>query len=184
MDDVNSRLTINLRAKKQSPISNVFFKWVINSGRIIVVVVELLALGALGYRFTVDQQIIDLHDRINRELLFVNAQAKKEKLYRSIQKRLANIETVSIEANGKVTFLKQVLTAVNSPSYSSTSLNVNNNTVTIDGQAVSIFNVGALVDKLKQNPNVTSISIDELASSDQGIRFKITATLADTTQQL
>lgn len=183
MEEVNPRLTINLRAKKESQVSGVFFKWAINSGRIIVVVVELLALGALGYRFIIDQQIVDLHDQITRELLFVNAQAKKEELYRSIQKRLSNIDAVSVEAAGKVEFLKEVLTNINTSSFASTTLNVNNNNVTIDGQSISVFNVGTLVDQLKENPDVAAISVDELSSSDQGIRFKLTATLADSALQ-
>lgn len=181
MEEVNSKLTINLRVKKGRQVSSVFFKWAINSGRVIVVVVELLALGALGYRFIIDQQIVDLHDQITRELLFVNAQAKKEELYLSVQKRLENIETVSAETNGKVAFLKEVLANINTQSFSSTTLNVNNNTITIDGQALSVFNVGNLVEKLKKNIDTASISVDELSSSNQGIRFKLTAKLEETT---
>lgn len=173
----NPSLSINLGKKRGETLSSVFLKWIINSGRIIIVVVELLALGALGFRFYIDRQIVDLHDKILQEQLFVKSQTPKETLYRNLQQRLAAIATLSKETQGKIDFLKDLILDLNNSEFSSTNLNVVGNIIAIEGQTSSIFVLNSLIGKIRKNPDVLSISLDDLTSLDQGIRFKITTEL-------
>ena len=167
-------LSVSLGKRPQDSTANLVFNWIINTGKIIIVSVELLTLGALGYRFYVDRQIVDLHDQIQHAQLFVTAQAKKENLYRNLEDRLTSINTINAQAQRKAAYLKQLISLINTNEFISSNLNVSDTTVEIDGQTYSIFTLNSLIDKLKKNPNVISISLDELTSLDQGIRFKLT----------
>lgn len=174
MQPGSSNLSINLGKNRADTATGLFYKWVITTGKIIIVVVELITLGALGYRFFVDRQIVDLNDQIKRAQLFVEAQSKKENLYRSLQDKLTQINTIAEKTQIKVGFLEELTQSLNSSEFITTSLNISESTISIEGEAYSIFALNTLIDSLKENPDVSSISVDELTSVEQGIRFKLT----------
>ena len=64
MKSENKEVKINLIAQPKELIEKIFSEWAVNFGRIIIVLTELIALSALGYRFYIDRQIIDLHQKI------------------------------------------------------------------------------------------------------------------------
>lgn len=179
MEGSSQNLSINLGKKHESAVGSLFLKWSINSGKIIVVVVELIALGALSYRFLIDQRIIDLNDKIKRQQIFIEALHDKEVLYKNLQTRLSIINSISTETNGKIKFLKSLLFYLNSNEFSSSSLSVSGNNVIVEGETVSIFTLNNFIDQIKKNPDVVSITLDDLTSLDQGIRFKINAQLKE-----
>ncbi len=179
MQNDAQRLSINLGRKDDSTPASLFIKWTVNTGRIIIVGVELLTLAALGYRFIVDRQVIDLHDQIQRTQLFVDHQADNEKLYRNLQGRLTSIQTLQTATQKKVAFLSDLVTYLNTNDFISSNLNVADTTVSIDGESYSIFTLNSLIAKLKKNPEVVSISINELTSLAQGVRFKVSAQLLE-----
>lgn len=179
MQNDAQRLSINLGRKDQGSPAGLFIKWTVNTGRIIIVTVELLTLAALGYRFFVDRQIVDLNDQIKRTQIFVDAQAKNEARYRDLQDRISAIQTLQSTTKKKVVFIRELVSYLNTDEFISSNLNVADSVVAIDGQTYSIFTLNSLVSKLKKNPDVVSISIDELTSLDQGIRFKLVTKLSE-----
>ncbi len=168
---------INLVGKNKVSFSGDLLKWATNVGRIIIVVTELVVLGALAYRFTIDRKIIDLHDEIKKSELFVQAQAAKEKDYRSIQTRLESIQTIQQQTNNKIQIINQILDAINKGELSSTNLTVSENAVNVNGVAFSIFPLSDFINRLKENPNISSISLDDISSTSQGIQFKLSIEL-------
>lgn len=171
------KLSVNLKQKPEEGLTNAFLKWAVNSGRIIIVVVELLTLSALGYRFFIDSKIIDLHDKIKKDQQFVNALSKKEELYRSLQNRLALINTLETQNTAKINFLNQLVAVLNTDRFIETTLTFSETSIGINGKTYSVFDLNSLIDSLKSNPNVLSISIDDISSGDQGIAFHLTTTL-------
>ena len=167
------QININLSSKGQKTVGKVFYKWAIDAGRAIIVIIELIALGALGYRFVIDRKIVDLHDAIKQQEAFVAAQASEEKIYRAVQDRLKNIKLTSEETTNKITIMDEVLKAVSTGTFFSTNLTINQKSIHIDGTTFSIFTLTTFVDSLKKFPKVSSISIDEINTTDDGVRFKV-----------
>ena len=176
-------VNINLIGRTKHSFKEDFFKWSINVGRIIIVVTELVALGALIYRFTIDRKIIDLHDQIKKAELFVEAQKAKEEDYRSIQNRLANIKETEEQSENKVQIMNDIIASISQGSFSSTNLTVNQNRISINGIAFSIFPLNNFIEELKLNPKITSISLDEITSITEGIQFKLSIELEDSVSQ-
>lgn len=168
---------INLIGKPQGSLAHDFLKWSINVGRVIIVATELIALGALGYRFYMDRKIIDLHDQINREQLFIKSQASKEEGYRSVQNRLDIIKQTETNTKMKIDIMNSILQTVATGAFSSTNLTIDQSSVGFSGVAFSIFPVNTFIEDLKKNPNVTSISLDDVSSTTGGIQFRITVEL-------
>ena len=173
MQEGASRIQINLSSKPKETRSSLFLKWAVTSGKIVIVITELMALAALGYRFTIDSKIVDLHDQIKRERVFVDLQKQKEEEYRSLQTRIASIKKIDSETKEKVSIMNTVLTTIADGRFTSTNLAVNQNSITLSGTSLSIFSIDNFVEEMKKNSSIISISIDELSSVDDGIRFKI-----------
>lgn len=171
------KLNINLEIHTQYSLKNVLFKWIIQIGKVMIVLTELVALGALGYRFYIDRQIVDLHDEIKRQELLVGSLQKQETEYRGLQERLFYIDTLEKESKAQVATLQEILQIMNTGGFSTTNLSVSKNTIAISGTVATIFSLDSLIDSLKNNDDVTSISIDEISSSAQGVRFKMTIRL-------
>jgi len=166
-------VNINLIGKPKVSFSQDFLKWTFNIGRIVIVMTEIVALGALAYRFYIDRKIIDLHDQIKRQEIFVETQAEKEIRYRNIQTRLASIKNTEENTNIKIDIMNQIFGMVDLGNFSSTSLTIDLNSIRFDGVAFSIFPINTFIDELKKNPNVSSISLDDVSSTSTGVQFKI-----------
>ena len=173
------RVNINLVGKGKASFSEDFLRWTFNIGKIIIATTELVALLALGYRFYIDRQIIDLHDQIKREQLFVESQKIKEENYRSIQTRLANVKQTDEATNVKIGIMNNILESVSTGNFTSTNLTIDSTNIKLDGIAFSIFPINSFIDQLKKNPAVTSISLDDIASTTRGIQFKISIELKE-----
>ncbi|OGK40646.1 hypothetical protein A3A74_00515 [Candidatus Roizmanbacteria bacterium RIFCSPLOWO2_01_FULL_35_13] len=168
---------INLIGKARVSVADNFLKWAVTVGRIVIVATELIALGALLYRFTIDRKIIDLHDQIRKAQIFVKAQSAKEKDYRSIQERLLNIKETEEDTKAKIEIMNDILGSIARGNFSSTNLTVAQQTISVNGIAFSIFPINNFLEKLKENPNVVSIALDEVSGSAQGVQFKLTIEL-------
>ena len=173
MANSRTQVNINLIGKQPSALGQDFLKWSFNAGRIIIVLTELIALFALSYRFYIDRRIIDLHDQINRGKILVEAQGEKEEIYRNIQNRLANIKETEKVTKIKINIMNNILSSVSSGNFSSTNLTIDQSNIRFNGTAFSIFPINSFIEDLKRNPNVASISLDDISSTNQGIQFKI-----------
>ena len=176
-DTAPRHVKINLIGSPKENLVSDFLKWAISIGRIIIVVTELVALGALFYRFTLDRKIIDLHDQIKTADTFVKAQAAKETDYRSIQTRLANIKLIKAQTDRKLALLNQILEAISTGSFSGTNLTIDNNIINVDGLAFSIYPINEFIETMKRNQSITSISLDDVSSTTQGVQFKMSLEL-------
>lgn len=166
------KININLSSTGKQTVGKVVYGWTIDAGRAIIVGIELIALGALGYRFVIDRQIVDLHDQIKTQEVYIAAQSADEKTYRSIQERLKDIKITNSETAEKIQIMNEVLKAISAGTFFSTTLSINDKNILVDGSTFSIVTLTDFFNRLKQFPAVAAISIDEINTADEGIRFK------------
>lgn len=176
----STKININLSSKGKQTVGKVVYGWTIDAGRAIIVGIELIALGALGYRFVIDRQIVDLHDQIKTQEVYIAAQSADEKTYRSIQDRLKNIKATNDETYAKIQIMNEILKAISSGTFYSTNLSISGKSIIIDGNTFSIFTLTDFLNQIKKFPSVASISIDEINTVDEGIRFKTRVDVKDT----
>lgn len=173
------KLNINLSSHGKQTVGKVVYGWTIDAGRAIIVGIELIALVALGYRFVIDRQIVDLHDQIKAQEIFIAAQATDEKTYKSIQERLKSIKTTNEETAAKVEIMNEILNAISSGTFFSTNLSINERSIQMDGNTFSIVTLTDFLNGLKDFPSVAAISIDEITAADEGVRFKARVEIKD-----
>ncbi len=166
------KININLSSHGKATVGKVVYGWTIDAGRAIIVGIELIALAALGYRFVIDRQIVDLHDQIKVQEAYIAAQADDEKIYRSIQERLKNIKLTNEETSAKVAVMNEILSAIESGTFFSTTLSISGKTIIVDGSTFSIYTLTDFLEGMKSYPSIAAITIDEINTADDGVRFK------------
>ena len=164
-------LSIDLSGKRRETFDSVFYRWAINVGKTIIVIVELVALSALFYRFYIDRQLVDQRDAIAKKALLVNAQQKDIDELESIQSRILAIDTTQESTEATFGVVLAIRQALESGLFQSGEVSISQDTITFQALAPSIVDIENFSDKLSSNPAVKQISLDDITSSDQGNRF-------------
>jgi hypothetical protein len=176
--------SINLSGKPKESTSSLFYKWTIHVGRIVIVLTELVALSALFYRFIIDRQIADLNDQIDRQVNFIQSQSQRENQFRSLQNRLFVIKSVKEDTEGKIQVMNLILESAREGIFSTDTLAVNKNLISVNGATSSVFALNSFVETLKTNKHITAISINEITSGGAGILFKLDITLEEIPEEM
>src|SRR6185312_966933 len=92
-----SSITINLAKHRGESFVDRFIRFALTTGRVVVILTEVIALGAFLYRFTLDRTLVDLHDRIQQGQAVVNLLKDNETTFRNLQDRLALASTLTKE---------------------------------------------------------------------------------------
>jgi len=157
-----SSLNINLAKKKGTPTLDLFIHWAITGGRFLVIITETIAMAAFLYRFTLDGQIIDLHDRIKAKQAIISTYQSQEATYRALQDRL--IQTRAVSQN--TTFSTNLLSTINNLAEPNSILlrvvSVGKERIHIEVTTTNILNLKNFVGDLQKQKELKEISIDRI----------------------
>src|SRR5438128_12279204 len=101
--------SINLLKSSKNDTLEQIINWALTVGRALVIVVELIALGAFLYRFTLDRQLIDLHTTIKQKQAIVAYLKDSEATYRNLQDRLTIASSFSNLGASQIKILTDVV---------------------------------------------------------------------------
>jgi hypothetical protein len=167
------KILINLSPQKPVVFTNVFFNWAIRVGRIIIILTELVALGALFYRFIVDRQVIDLHDQIRQGLLVVSAQSKQEEIYRDLQNRLLLIKSLTEQTQQNIITTNNILNRMTALGGTVSRFSLQSNTLLLQGEFLSVSQMSDLLQYLGSLDAVSSANVETIQSKGQIVDFEM-----------
>ena len=84
----NRSPSINLIKNTQVDFFTELINWALTVGRLLVIIIELIALGAFLYRFSLDRRLDELRTDIKAKQTIVLTQKDNETKYRDLQDRL------------------------------------------------------------------------------------------------
>ncbi len=171
--------SINLLGEERIDFFDKFINWALTIGRLVVIIIELIALSAFLYRFSLDRQLIDLHSKIKQEQTIVQYFKNREDTYRDLQDRLKLTSDFSTLGGKKLNILKEII------SFAPQGMTFNNfliseNRLTIEANLQLVSSLGVFISSLRNSKNIKSVSIDKIENklSSTTITVSITATLA------
>ena len=153
--------TINLIPNKGDSLLNQFLSWALSVGRLLIIVTETLALSVFFYRFTLDVQIIDLHDKIIAASNIVQGFNQNEQLFRNIQSRIAFAEQYDAEKATTIDLVKDVL-ALGQNKITFTNLIVNQNTIEIEATAPYANLLAEFTQELNTHPQIQEVFVNRV----------------------
>lgn len=172
---------VNLLKKNKQDFIDRFINWALNTGRFVVILTESIALFAFLYRFSLDRQVIDLHDKIKQKQGIVKLLQKNEDTYRGIQNRISVASSLQSQPGNLAETLTDIINLA-PPDVYFNRVAVDPLTVRLDANVGSIPSLTSYIQKLKSYPKILSVSLDKIQnkSSIGSINILITATLKKT----
>ena len=152
---------INLLGNKHSSFLDRFINWTLTIGRIVVICTELIALGAFLYRFSLDQQLIDLHSKIKQEQAIVAYLKDSEVTYRNLQDRLLVASKFSDAGDKRVDIFNDLISFAPSGIVFD-DFNLTNDRIRINAQVYSVSSLSSFVDSIKKYNSIEKVIIDKI----------------------
>lgn len=170
--------TINLLPQNQNTIITQFFNWALSIGRLLIILTEMVALGTFIYRFSLDMQIVDLHDKIKAESFIVANFKDAETTFRDIQDRLVTIKRYATVGETTSGIFSNII-KMGSGKITFKDLSINTQSAKIQVASSNPTSLSAFVNALQNDPSIQSISIDKVENNTTSAQVivSITATL-------
>ncbi|HVA96871.1 MAG TPA: hypothetical protein VND99_04400 [Candidatus Acidoferrales bacterium] len=171
-------ISINLLPHEKENLLTQFLDWALTIGRLLVILTEIVALGTFVYRFGLDSQIVNLHDKIKSESFIVDNFQDAEKTFRDIQDRLATSKQYTTVGNTTSNIFIEI-TKLGQNKITFKDLTVSTQNAKIEVEAPTGGALTDFVNALKNSPSVTGVSVDKVANNTATAQISvyITATL-------
>jgi len=156
--------TINLLPHDSESFMTQFFNWALSIGRLLIILTEIVALGTFVYRFSLDSQLVDLHDKIKSESFILDNFQTAENTFIDIQTRLSAIQQYNSVGSRTSTIFSAITKMGQQEKVTFKDLTVDTQDARIEVAASSSGPLGSFVDELKKYPLITSLSVDNVAS--------------------
>lgn len=140
-------------------------KWAMSTFRIIVIITEMIVMGAFLSRFWLDAQNSDLSEAITIEVAQIEARKDLENQFRDVQKKLAIFKTVSggVKSSSK---MQLISTRLPSEVYL-TSVTSQEESTVIKGVAGTDQAIAQLITNLKGSPDTfKKVDLTSINSSE------------------
>lgn len=160
---------INLLVQKniQPKIYIRFLRWILSSGKFIVIAVELLTISAFIYRYKLDSELIDVQEKIKEITPFVQSLNNNEILIRQTQFQLQSIHQIKNSSpDFDQIFSKIALLTPQSIRLTNISLESSTpgkNDVTIAGITPSNFELSTFIKTLQLDPLFSHIALTNIS---------------------
>lgn len=170
--------SINLLKRGNRNFIDKFIKWALTIGKAVVVLTESIALFTFLYRFSLDRELIDLHDEITQKQAMVKLLKTNEEKYRNFQQRilLANQFSKLGETTVKNYFDIYQLAPTD---FKINNFSLSSGSIKIDAISGSVSSLKSFVQKLREHEDIEAVSLDKVENKSSSARIitSITATL-------
>lgn len=184
MAEKTKKRIINLIPNKNESVFVTFLAWALTVGRLLIIITETLALTVFLFRFILDVQIIDLHDKIKAQSLIIQSFQKAEDQFRNFQFRLTLAKEYDSKKDVSLSLL-QTLINLGKNKITFQNILVTVDAMKIEAQASSATTLNTFVKSLKDIPEVRDVSIDRVESSPSTgiVTLSLTISLKDNLQK-
>lgn len=174
------RIDLNLLHPKEIPakLPERFLKWLISYGRFIVILVEIVVVGAFVTRFKLDADLDGLKIKIKQDLPYIEGRATDEALITQTQNKLALIDK-TYQGSDTVSETIIDISSQTPDSIIFTSLLVEekdeqNMNFRINAATQSNLELGIFLNNLKSLENFRDINLASISFDNDQIVFSVT----------
>lgn len=170
----------------KEPILTKFIRWLLSSGRYIIIGVEAVVLLAFLSRFKFDADLQNTKEAIEAQLPFVQSLKGDEALIRQTHLQLATVKDIRLNSPNMVNILNQL--AKQTPqSIKLTNLNLTNKVgvveMKISGEAANNSDITYFFNNLKTDPNFKDLNLSGIGLNQGAIIFTINGNYADSSRE-
>lgn len=174
------KIYINLLPSEEFQFSAMgrVLKWALTTFRVMVIVCEMVVMGAFLSRFWLDARISDLNDEINISRSQIQAYKSTEDEFRLLQKKLSIIKQLYSDSNNSQ--LLEVLTSRLPNDVFLSSLSVVEQAAQIKANAFSEKSILQFISNLNSSNQFADLSLGQVSTNQEDVGlvgFTLTAKL-------
>ena len=159
-----------------------FLRWVTSVGRVVIVFVELIVIGAFLSRFWLDRKNSDLSETLRQQKAILGSTQEFEKDYVSLQERLKFIKNFYKTEPKYVESLNSLIQSIpDGIFFENISFNSGEKTSIITGSVESFsYLEDAIIDfivNLKLNPDISSVNVQKIEKKTKDSKFYLSLSL-------
>lgn len=144
-----------------------FLRWSLTYGRYIIITTQIVVLLAFFSRFKLDQDLSDLHSKIEEKTNIIQALAPVEENTRNIQTKLEIIKTLETSRTIYSDVLKTL--ADQTPAdVAITKIKIDKNDLTFSATAVNNSAFANFLNLVRRNSYFNQITLDQVSKSVNG----------------
>lgn len=148
--------------------------WALSTFRVIVIITEVVVMGAFLSRFWLDARVSDLNDEITQKRAIIEATAQFEETFKSAQKRLGIFTALAQEEATASTTL-EAITSLIPTNVTLVSYSFLQNSATVKGISSSERSIAQFIANLEASEGFNEVAITQLgASEDQAAQLLFT----------
>lgn len=166
--------SINLLGPNVSFVDR-FVNWALTIGRVVVILTEVIALGAFLYRFSLDRQLIDLHSKIKQEQAVVTYLKPNEEIYRNLQKRLTLAQSLSQQSKDKIKILNDVV-GFAPQNFTFNAITLQEDRIKMSVTTGLVSSLSDFVKALKSYSLVSGVIVDKIESHPSSANITVSIT--------
>ena len=168
------------QTQQNTHLGNQFFRWVTNSGKIIIIVVDILIVVVFLARFKLDKDMSSLEKKTQEKALIVNTTSDIEAKHREVLPKLKLLETImsqQIDWKSRLTKLQDEIPE----NVLITNMEFDNNNLSLTAEVKTAQDFGLFMNQLISDISVKSLVINtsELKPEDAIYEFSLSMELAD-----
>lgn len=148
--------------------------WTLSTFRVIVIITEVVVMGAFLSRFWLDARVSDLNDEITQNRAVIEATAEFEEDFKSAQQRLGIFTALASEEAGAADTL-ETITSYIPQNVTLTSYSFLLNKASVKGLSASERSIAQFIANLESEEAFEEVTITQLgASEDQASQLLFT----------
>lgn len=152
------------------------YSWTANTAKYIIIVTEMMVLGAIAFRFVIDGRIAAMEEQIVLQKQLLDARASEESQLRQLLAGMKSI-TAMEDSNYSLSSFYEQINALIPPSVTIQSLSIDINASAISGQVNSYDTLLLLENNLKNAATLSNVSMSANQSAGGAINFSVTFNL-------
>lgn len=166
---MQSTASINLIKPKISLIDEIT-KWAFNIGRLLIIIVEIVAFSAFIYRFSLDRRLVDIHDSIEQKQNTIAHLQKQEDEFRVLQEKINISSIASTDGTRYLNILNQIaLFAPPGMKFDTFRIGENKIEISITTNSMSYFS--NFIKQLQEYDEIETVEITNIDSSGQKVNI-------------
>jgi Tfp pilus assembly protein PilN len=142
--------------------------WVLSTFRIIVIITEVVVMGAFLSRFWLDARVSDLNDEITEKRAIIEATTDFEEDFKSAQKRLGIFTAIASEEFGAASTLETITSYIPN-NVALVSYSFLQNKASVKGVSSSERAIAQFIANLESVEEFEKISIVQLGASEDQV---------------
>lgn len=148
--------------------------WALSTFRLIVIITEVVVMGAFLSRFWLDARVSDLNDEINQKRALIEATAEFEEDFKSAQKRLGVFTALASEEATAASTL-ETITSYIPDNVTLITYSFLNQRASVKGVSASERSIAQFIANLESAEEFEEVTITQLgASEDQASQLLFT----------